>query len=79
MNLKVVSHLQALGESLNHVEQQTRKSWKSFVQLEKLKNEEIIVHCQSGKRSNQARKYLQKNGFIKVRSLSGGLNALLNN
>ena len=52
---------------------------KNLSQLEKLKNEEIIVHCQSGKRSNQARKYLQKNGFLKVRSLSGGLNAFIDN
>lgn len=50
-----------------------------LTKLEELKNEEIIVHCQSGKRSNQARKFLQKNGFAKVRSLTGGLNAFLNN
>lgn len=46
--------------------------------LEPLKDQEIIVHCQSGKRSNQAKKFLMKNGFDKVRSLSGGLEAYLN-
>ncbi|MAE86434.1 MAG: NADH oxidase [Flammeovirgaceae bacterium] len=52
---------------------------ESLAQLESLKNTEIIVHCQSGKRSNQARKYLSKHGFHKVRSLSGGLNAYCSN
>ena len=49
-------------------------------QLEKLnflKETEIIVHCQSGKRSGQAKKFLQQHGFMKVRSLHGGLNTYL--
>lgn len=48
-----------------------------ITQLSPFKNEEIIVHCQSGKRSNQAKKFLNKNGFQKVRSLYGGLNAYI--
>jgi len=42
------------------------------------KDEELIVHCQSGRRSNQARKYLAKHGFNQVKSLEGGLEAFLN-
>ncbi len=52
---------------------------KSLSKLEQWKNKELIVHCQSGKRSNQAKKYLLKNGFLNVRALNGGLNALFNN
>lgn len=41
------------------------------------KSSEIIVHCQSGKRSNQAMKYLCKHGFSNVKSVMGGLKAYL--
>ena len=41
------------------------------------KSSEIIVHCQSGKRSNQAMKYLCKHGFSNVKSVEGGLKAYL--
>ncbi|WP_421869223.1 rhodanese-like domain-containing protein [Marinoscillum sp.] len=50
---------------------------KKIDQLESMKDSEIIVHCQSGKRSNQAKKFLSQHGFSKVRSLNGGLNAYL--
>ncbi|MEQ8471860.1 MAG: rhodanese-like domain-containing protein [Marinoscillum sp.] len=50
---------------------------KKLTDLESLRNQEIIVHCQSGKRSIQAKKFLLKNGFGKVRSLNGGLEAYL--
>ena len=33
-------------------------------ELTHLKNEEIIVHCQTGKRASQACKYLKKQGLI---------------
>ncbi|RED96167.1 rhodanese-like domain-containing protein [Marinoscillum furvescens] len=42
-------------------------------ELTPLQEQEVIVHCQSGKRSGQAKKFLRKNGFKKVRSLIGGL------
>ncbi len=45
-------------------------------ELEPLKTSEIIVFCQSGKRSGQAKKYLISQGFTAVRSVKGGLNAL---
>ena len=45
--------------------------------LEDLKSKEVVVHCQSGKRSHQACKYLSKHGFENVRSLEGGLQAYL--
>ncbi|MTI21528.1 rhodanese-like domain-containing protein [Fulvivirga sp. RKSG066] len=50
-------------------------------QLEELaphKEEEVIVHCQSGKRSQQAQKYLSKQGFTNVKSLKGGIEAYTN-
>lgn len=40
-----------------------------------LRDEEIILHCQSGKRSCQAKKFLRKNGFEHVRCLIGGVDA----
>ncbi len=36
---------------------------------------EIIVHCQSGKRSYEAVKFLKSMGFSKARSLKGGIKA----
>lgn len=44
-------------------------------EIEHLKNEEIIVHCQTGKRAGQACKYLSSLGFTKVLSLCGGIEA----
>lgn len=38
---------------------------------------EIIVHCQSGRRSGQAQKYLMKQGYTNVFSLKGGIEAYL--
>ena len=48
-------------------------------ELEPLKTKEVIVHCKSGSRSHQAKKYLSKQGFRQVRSLIGGIEAYLNN
>lgn len=45
--------------------------------LANYKEKDIVVHCQSGRRSNQAQKYLTKQGFCKVRSLDGGIEAYL--
>lgn len=46
-------------------------------QLPESKNSEIIVHCQSGRRSRQAQKYLKQQGYSKVVSLRGGIDAYL--
>ncbi|MBL6446792.1 rhodanese-like domain-containing protein [Fulvivirga sp. 29W222] len=46
-------------------------------QLPSRKDMEIIVHCQSGRRSGQAQKYLAKQGYSNVTSLKGGLDAYL--
>ncbi len=43
--------------------------------LANLKNEEVIVHCRSGARSNQAKMYMQSEGFTNVRNLLGGMMA----
>lgn len=41
------------------------------------KTYEIIVHCESGRRSQQAAKYLKQQGFTNVSSLKGGLKAFI--
>ena len=46
-------------------------------ELKQLKQDEIIVHCKSGSRSNQAMKYLTQHGFQDVKSLEGGIEAYL--
>lgn len=42
-------------------------------QLEKIKDEEIVVHCRSGARSGNAKKFMEINGFTKVRNVLGGI------
>jgi rhodanese-related sulfurtransferase len=41
--------------------------------LQHLKQQEIIVHCRSGARSNNAKLFLMENGFANVRNLLGGM------
>jgi rhodanese-related sulfurtransferase len=50
-------------------------------EIEDWKNEELIVICQHGLRSETARRFLSMNGFKNVRNLLGGILALrkLNN
>ena len=42
-------------------------------QLEKIKDEEIVVHCRSGARSGNAKKFMEINGFTQVRNVLGGI------
>jgi rhodanese-related sulfurtransferase len=42
-------------------------------ELAHLKNEEIIIHCRSGARSNNAKMFLLDNGFTNVRNVLGGM------
>jgi rhodanese-related sulfurtransferase len=42
-------------------------------ELSNLKNEEIIIHCRSGARSNNAKMFLLDNGFTNVRNVLGGM------
>ena len=42
-------------------------------ELESWKNEEILVHCRSGKRSDNAKNYLISQGFTNVRNVLGGI------
>ena len=46
-------------------------------ELEPRREQEIIVHCKTGKRGNQARKFLISRGFTNVRNLEGGIEAYL--
>ncbi|PZF71139.1 rhodanese-like domain-containing protein [Taibaiella soli] len=41
--------------------------------LEPLKNEELIIHCRSGKRSMQACMMLETMGFTNVKNVVGGI------
>jgi rhodanese-related sulfurtransferase len=42
-------------------------------EIDDLKNEELIVHCRSGKRSLQACLFLETMGFTNVKNLTGGI------
>jgi len=44
-------------------------------EIEKYKNQEIIIHCRSGARSGNAKKFLESKGFSKVRNVLGGIMA----
>lgn len=42
-------------------------------ELEGHKDDEIVVHCRSGKRSATAKLFMEQQGFTKVRNLEGGV------
>lgn len=42
-------------------------------EIEQLRDEELIVHCRSGARSSNAKKFLEGQGFKKVRNLEKGI------
>lgn len=42
-------------------------------EIEDWKNEEVLVHCRSGKRSAMAQQILEQNGFTNVRNVTGGM------
>lgn len=46
-----------------------------LAELEPLKEEEIVIHCRSGARSGNAKKFLETKGFTKVRNVLGGIMA----
>ena len=48
-----------------------------LAELEQYKDAELIVHCRSGKRSDNAKKFLEQNGFKNVRNVLGGIEAYL--
>lgn len=43
-------------------------------EIEDKKDMEVIVHCRTGKRSADAVKILEENGFKYARNLAGGIN-----
>jgi len=51
-----------LGELPNRIEE-----------IENMKDEEVVVHCKSGGRSGQAKKFLNAQGFTNVRNMLGGI------
>lgn len=42
-------------------------------EIEADKNNEIVVHCRSGARSGNAKKFMETRGFTKVRNVLGGI------
>ncbi|MCY7352970.1 MAG: rhodanese-like domain-containing protein [Cytophagaceae bacterium] len=42
-------------------------------EIEDWKDEEVIVHCRSGKRSATAQQIMEQAGFTNVRNLTGGM------
>ena len=46
---------------------------QKLAELEKFKDEEVIVHCRSGARSASAKAFLEQQGFSNVRNLVGGM------
>jgi rhodanese-related sulfurtransferase len=44
-----------------------------LAELEEFKHEEIVVHCRSGARSGNAKKFMESKGFTKVRNVLGGI------
>ncbi|MCH7414298.1 rhodanese-like domain-containing protein [Belliella sp. R4-6] len=44
-------------------------------EIEQYKNQEIVIHCRSGARSGNAKKFLETKGYNKVRNVLGGINA----
>lgn len=45
----------------------------AMTELSDYKNDEIVVHCRSGKRSATAQALMQQLGFKNVRNLEGGV------
>jgi rhodanese-related sulfurtransferase len=42
-------------------------------EIEKHKDDEIIIHCRSGARSGNAKQFLESKGYTKVRNVLGGI------
>jgi rhodanese-related sulfurtransferase len=42
-------------------------------ELESMKEQELVVYCQTGNRSGKVKQFLQQQGFSKVRNLLGGI------
>jgi rhodanese-related sulfurtransferase len=42
-------------------------------EIEDWKEEEVLIHCRSGARSEKAQKILQSQGFTNVRNVIGGI------
>ncbi|MEM6642316.1 MAG: rhodanese-like domain-containing protein [Bacteroidota bacterium] len=46
-------------------------------EIESMKDEEIVIHCKSGNRSGQAKKFLNSKGYGNVRNMLGGITEYL--
>ncbi len=59
-------NLGAINIPLGHLQHQ-------LDEIADYKNQELVVHCRSGARSGNAKKFLETKGFKKVRNVLGGL------
>jgi rhodanese-related sulfurtransferase len=50
---------------------------KKINEFDNWAGKDVVLHCKSGKRSRQAQKFLRKNGYTNIISLSGGLDAFM--
>jgi rhodanese-related sulfurtransferase len=48
-------------------------------ELQKLKNQEILVFCSHSHRSPQVSYLLTQNGFSKIRNMNGGMSVMMDN
>ncbi len=42
-------------------------------EIEDWRDQEVLVHCRSGKRSETAQRYMENQGFTNVRNVIGGM------
>ncbi|GGZ15960.1 hypothetical protein GCM10007049_05240 [Echinicola pacifica] len=47
-------------------------------EIDEFRNQEIVIHCRSGARSANAKKFLETKGYNKVRNVIGGIMAYRN-
>jgi len=47
-------------------------------EINQFKHKELVVHCRSGARSANAKKFLETKGYTKVRNVLGGILAFRN-
>jgi rhodanese-related sulfurtransferase len=80
----VTFHFIDVREEWEHIEQNLGATCyplgelpQHLPQLSALKAEEIILHCKTGPRGNQAKKYLMSQGFSNVRNMIGGIKEYL--
>jgi len=63
------------GHIINSKHMPVNQFAKHIHELEKHKNADIVVYCDSGMRASKAAGLLKKDGFTSLNTIAGGLNA----